>query len=158
LKELERFLTFYYPFLPGTIYSALIFIVTILMVWILFDVHVLVFPLVLAYVGFALWLSTFFQLMWFTDLELEEGQKELAIADKKLYPEYKEERMASRIGAVKKVGVGFIITAGVCVLVYKLFGFRFETPQQTYQSVLRLIYWGTMPSGMFMNRQARKFL
>ncbi len=158
LKELERFLTFYYPFLPGTIYSALIFIVTLLMVWILFDVHVLVFQLVLAYMGFALWLSTFFQLMWFTDLGLEEGQTELGIADKQPVSEYKAARMASRIRAVKNVGIGLMITAGTCALAYAVMGFRFVTAQQAYQSVLGLIFWGTVPSGVYMTRQAKQFL
>ena len=158
LKELERFLTFYYPFLPGTIYSALIFIVTLLMVWILFDVHVIVFQLALAYMGFALWLSTFFQLMWFTDCDLEEGQKELGIAGSPLNREGQAARMASRIRAVKNVGIGLVITAGTCALAHTVLGFRFVTAQQAYQSVLGLIFWGTVPSGVYMTRQARQFL
>ena len=127
-------------------------------VWILFGVNVFVFQIVLAYVGFALWLSTYFQLMWFTDLGLEEGQKELGIADKILYQECKAARMASRISAVKQIGVGFIIAAAMCGLAYSILEMGFETPQKAYQSILWLIFWGTVPSGMFMIHQARKLL
>jgi len=158
LKQLERFLTFYYPFLPGAVYSAAIFIVAILIVRILFDITVLVFQLALAYTGFALWLSTYFQLMWFTDLGLEEGQKELGIANKILSLDCINLRMATRISAVKQVGVGFIIAATICGLAYKVTGLGFETPQKAYQSTLWLIFWGTIPSSVFMYHQAKKYL
>ena len=158
MKGLERFLTFYFPFLPGILYSTIIFLITIIAVWILSDINVLVFPIVLAYLGFTLWLSTYFQLMWFTDLDLEEGQKELGIADKIQNQECKEARMASRTSAVKQVSVGFIITAAMCGLGYIISGLRFETPQMAYQSALWLIFWGTVPSGIFMIIKARKLL
>ena len=158
MKELERFLTFYYPFLPGALYSAAIFIVAILIVRISFDIDVLVFQLALAYTGFALWMSTYFQLMWFTDLGLEEGQKELGIADNMLNQVCKEERMALRFSAAKQVGMGLILSVTMCGLVYKITELGFATPQKAYQSTLWLIFWGTIPSSVFMYHQAKKYL